>query len=66
MSANETEKAKYNIACAEIVPDCPFTASALTEEELLTLVAAHADHDHGVKEVSPELAAKIKSAIKHQ
>ena len=64
MPAQETDKAKYNIACAEIVPDCPFTASALTEEELLTLVAAHADHDHGIKEVSPELAAKVKSAIK--
>jgi predicted small metal-binding protein len=63
MSASETKKAKY-IACAEIVPDCPFTASALTEEELLTLVAAHAAHDHGVKEVSPELAAKVKAAIK--
>ena len=37
MSGQETEKGKY-IACAEIVPDCPFTASALTAEELLTLV----------------------------
>jgi len=64
MSAQETETGKYNIACAEIVPDCPFTASALTEEEILRLVAAHADHDHGIKEVSPELAAKVKSAIK--
>ena len=64
MSAQETEKGKYNIACAEIVPDCPFTASALTEEELLRLVAAHADHDHGIKDVSPELAAKVRSAIK--
>jgi len=63
VSAQETEKAKY-IACAEIVPDCSFTASALTEEELLTLVAAHAAHDHGIKEMSPELAAKVKSAIK--
>jgi predicted small metal-binding protein len=64
MPAQQTEKAKYNIACAEIVPDCPFTASALTEEELLKLVAAHAAHDHGIKEISPELAAKVKSAIK--
>jgi predicted small metal-binding protein len=63
MSGQETEKGKY-IACAEIVPDCPFTASALTEEELLTLVAAHAARDHGIKEVSPELALKVKSAIK--
>jgi predicted small metal-binding protein len=66
MPAQETGKAKYNIACAEIVPDCPFTASALSEEELLKLVAAHAAHHHGITEVSPELAAKVKSAIKSQ
>jgi predicted small metal-binding protein len=64
MPAQETKKATYNIACAEIVPDCPFTASALTEEELLKLVAAHAEHDHGIREISPELAAKVKAAIK--
>jgi predicted small metal-binding protein len=63
MPAHETENAKY-IACAEIVPDCPFTASASTEEELLQKVAAHAAHDHGISEVSPELAAKVKAAIK--
>jgi predicted small metal-binding protein len=66
MPAQETGKTKYNIACAEIVPDCPFTASALSEEELLKLVAAHAAHDHGITEVSPELAAKVKSAITSQ
>jgi predicted small metal-binding protein len=52
------------IACAEIVPECPFTASAATEEELLEKVAAHAAHDHGITEITPELAAKVKAAIK--
>jgi predicted small metal-binding protein len=51
------------IACAEIVPECPFTASAATEEELLERVAAHAAHDHGITEITPELAAKVKAAI---
>ena len=63
MSERETGHAKH-IACAEIVPDCPFTASAATEEELMQKVAAHAAHDHGVTEVTPELAAKVKAAIK--
>jgi predicted small metal-binding protein len=52
-----------HIACASIVPDCPFTASAATEEELIKKVAAHAAQDHKIAEVSPELAAKIKAAI---
>jgi predicted small metal-binding protein len=63
MPAHETEHAKY-IACAAIVPDCAFTASAATEEELLKKVVAHASHDHGITEVTPELAAKVKAAIK--
>ena len=63
MATPETDKAKY-IACAQIVPDCPFTATAATEEELLKKVVAHAAHDHGITEVTPELAATVKAAIK--
>ena len=59
----ESKEAKH-IACASIVPDCPFTASAATEEELMKKVAAHAAHDHKITEVTPELAAKVKAAIK--
>jgi predicted small metal-binding protein len=54
-----------HISCADIVPECPFTASAATEEELLKQVVAHAAHDHGIREVTPELAAKVKAAIKN-
>ena len=63
MPEPDANNAKY-IACAEIVPDCPFTASATTEEELIERVAAHAAHDHGIAEVTPELAARVKAAIK--
>jgi predicted small metal-binding protein len=62
MAAPETTTEKY-IACASIVPDCPFEATATTEEELLKMVAAHAAHDHGIREVTPELAAKVRTAI---
>jgi predicted small metal-binding protein len=63
MAVPETYEAKY-IACAEIVPDCPFTASAPSEDELLKKVIAHAAHDHGITEVTPELGAKVKAAIR--
>jgi predicted small metal-binding protein len=63
MSAPHVDEAK-RIACAEIVPDCPFTASADTEEALLQKVIAHAAHDHGITEVTPELAARVKAAIR--
>ena len=65
MPAHENPKSKH-IACGEVVPGCTFTASAPTEEELLKKVVAHAAQDHGVTEVTPELAAKVKAAIKSQ
>ena len=55
-----------NIACGDVVPGCAFTATADTEEELVAQVAAHAAHDHGVTEITPELAAKVKAAIRTQ
>ena len=51
------------IACGEVVPGCSFTASASTEEELVKQVTAHAAESHGVRELTPELAAKVKAAI---
>ena len=63
MPAPHVDETK-RIACADIVPDCPFTASAETEEELLKQVVAHAAHDHGITEVTPELAARVKAAIR--
>jgi predicted small metal-binding protein len=33
---------------------------------LIEKVAAHAAHDHGVAEVTPELLAKVKAAITHE
>lgn len=52
-----------HIDCNDVVSGCAFTASAPSEEELLRQVTAHAAQHHGVKEVTPELAAKVKAAI---
>jgi predicted small metal-binding protein len=61
--SDERPKSK-NIACGDVVPGCAFTATAATEEELIAQVAAHAAHDHGVSEITPELAAQVKAAIR--
>jgi len=52
------------MACGAIVPGCAWEASAETVEELMKQVAAHAAEAHGVKEVTPELAAQVKAAIR--
>jgi predicted small metal-binding protein len=63
MAEQETPKLK-RIACGDVVPGCGWTASAATEDELLQKVVAHAGHDHGITEVTPELAEQVKAAIK--
>jgi predicted small metal-binding protein len=52
------------IACSDIMPGCTFSATAATEEELLKKVRAHASQVHGITDLTPELAAKVKSAIR--
>ncbi|HXI02133.1 MAG TPA: DUF1059 domain-containing protein [Candidatus Saccharimonadales bacterium] len=52
------------LTCGDVVEGCAFTATAKTEEELLAKVSAHAHESHGVEEITPELAAKVKAAIK--
>jgi predicted small metal-binding protein len=55
-----------HFACGAVVPDCDFVASAATEEELMRQVTEHAAKAHGITAITPELAAKVKAAIKTQ
>ena len=52
------------MACGDVVEGCAFKAEAATEEDLMKKVADHAAQQHGVKDVTPELAAKVKAAIR--
>ena len=56
-----SDQSSKHIHC--VVPGCGFEASAPTEEDLMKKVADHASADHGLKEIPPELAAKVKAAI---
>jgi predicted small metal-binding protein len=53
-----------HLACGDVVPGCSFMAQAETEADLLEKVKDHAAKAHAVKEVTPELAAKVKAAIR--
>lgn len=52
------------IAC--VVEGCGWQEKAPTEGELMQKVAAHAEHGHGLAEISPDLAAKVKAAIRER
>lgn len=49
--------------CRDVGMDCDFQAKGQTDEEILQKAAEHARKDHGINEISPDLAAKVKSCI---
>jgi len=52
------------LACGDLMPGCDFVAEGETEEEVLTKAAQHAQSAHGIEEITDDLVAKVKSAIK--
>lgn len=50
--------------CGDVVEGCTFTVTAANEAEVLAQVAKHAVASHGITEVTPELMAKVRAAMK--
>ena len=54
------------IRCDDVVPGCGFTTQGASEDDVLAKVADHARVAHGVREVTPELLAKVKAAVREK
>lgn len=54
------------VRCRDVGFDCPAVVKAKTEEEALKLAAQHAMAVHGVKEITSEIVAKVKSVMKEE
>ena len=52
------------LRCRDAGVDCDFVVRAETEDEIMEKCAEHAKKVHNMTEISPELAAKVKAAIK--
>jgi predicted small metal-binding protein len=67
-SANiQEEKAMAKeMRCADVVGSCDFVARGDSEQEILEQAAEHARNEHGVNEITPELAEKVRSAIRDE
>ena len=52
------------IRCRDVGFDCNGVIKAKTEDEALKLAAEHAIKVHGLKEITPEIVAKVKSVIR--
>ena len=54
----------YALSCGDVMPGCAATFEAESEQELLAQVGPHAAEAHGIAEVTPEVLAAVKGAIK--
>jgi predicted small metal-binding protein len=53
------------LRCLDVGLNCDFEARADTEEEVLRQAAAHARSAHQIAEMPPELATKVRAAIRN-
>jgi predicted small metal-binding protein len=54
------------VHCRDVGFDCEAVVRAETEEEALRQVAEHARAQHGLTEVTPEVAEKVKSVMRDE
>jgi predicted small metal-binding protein len=52
------------LRCGDVMPGCNFVASGATEEEVLKQAAQHAKDKHDVKQLTADLVAKVRAAIR--
>ncbi len=53
------------LRCRDVGMNCDFETRENTEEEVLQKASAHARNAHQITEMPPELAAKVKAAIRN-
>ena len=53
-------------SCRDVGVECDFVARGQTEEEIFQQIAEHARTAHGMDELSPELAEKVRSGIRDE
>ncbi|MFZ0293467.1 MAG: DUF1059 domain-containing protein [Candidatus Sulfotelmatobacter sp.] len=54
------------LRCNDVVGSCDFVARGESEQDILQQAAEHARSAHQVNEVTPELAEKVRSAIRDE
>ena len=52
--------------CNDVVPNCEYVARGDSEQEVLQQAAEHARTAHHIADVTPELADKVRSAIRDE
>ena len=50
--------------CSDLMPGCNFVATGATDDEVMRKAAQHAKEKHNINEMTPDLANKVKAAIR--
>jgi predicted small metal-binding protein len=54
------------LKCGDLMPGCKAVVEGKDEAEVMAKAAEHAKSAHGLQQVTPELASKVRSAIKEK
>ena len=54
------------LSCGDLMPGCKAVVEGKDEAEVMAKAAEHAKATHGLREITPELAGKVRSAIKEK
>lgn len=54
------------VKCRDVGVDCDFVARGNNEQEIMQQCAEHARTAHGMNEIPPELAQKVRGAIRDE
>ncbi|HZQ19986.1 MAG TPA: DUF1059 domain-containing protein [Terriglobales bacterium] len=54
------------LRCSDVIGNCDFVAKGESEQEILQQASEHARTAHNLHEITPEVADKVKSAIRDE
>ena len=54
------------LRCGDLMPGCQAVVEGKDEAEVMAKAAEHAKTAHGLQQITPELASKVRSAIREK
>lgn len=54
----------YTINCGDVMPGCPARFDSEDRDDLMGQVADHARDQHGLTEITPEVADQVSAAVR--
>ena len=53
----------FTLACGDVMPGCAARFESQEHDDLMAQVALHAAHEHGLSEITPEVADAIAGKV---